>query len=121
MPILHGLDQWVSDIHKKQQPPSDSLVMRRPSEESIRTEDCEGPILDTPMEKASTEQEEDGILGKNGEALCTDRAELIERLKRGESPTWVPNRAVSEFESSTHIVIDDQLVAWRQCTLLSIE
>ena len=31
----------------------------------------------------------------HGEALCSDRAELIERLKRGESPTWVPNQSVS--------------------------
>ena len=44
------------------------------------------------------EQEKAAGVGNNGEALCTDRAELIERLKRGESPTWVPNRAVSGFE-----------------------
>ena len=43
------------------------------------------------------EQENAAGVGHNGEALCTDRAELIERLKRGESPTWVPNRAVSGF------------------------
>ncbi|KAL9096545.1 MAG: hypothetical protein Q9163_006427 [Psora crenata] len=26
-----------------------------------------------------------------GRPVCTDRAELIERIKRGESPTWLPN------------------------------
>ena len=31
------------------------------------------------------------------EAFCSDRAELIERLKRGESPTWVPNQSVSSL------------------------
>ena len=43
------------------------------------------------------EQEQATGVGNKGEALCSDRAELIERLKRGESPTWVPNRAVSAF------------------------
>ena len=28
--------------------------------------------------------------------MCTDRAELIERIKRGESPTWVPNPTLRE-------------------------
>ena len=97
MPIPHHPDQWVSEVHKKEQPPSPTPMMRRPSEESIRTEDCEGPMLDTPMEEAPMEQENAAGVGHNGEALCTDRAELIERLKRGESPTWVPNRAVSGF------------------------
>ena len=29
-------------------------------------------------------------------AICTDRAELIERIKRGESPTWVPSQALQQ-------------------------
>lgn len=82
--------------------------MRRPSEESIRTEDCEGPVSDTSMEEAPMEQEKAAGVGNNGEALCTDRAELIERLKRGESPTWVPNRAVSGFYLSRHIFSEDR-------------
>ena len=97
MPIPHHPDQWASEVHKKEHPPSPTPIMRRPSEESIRTEDCEGPILDTPMEEAPMEEEQAAGVGNNGEALCTDRAELIERLKRGESLTWVPNRAVSGF------------------------
>ena len=32
----------------------------------------------------------------HGGPLCTDRAELIERIKRGESPTWVPNPALRQ-------------------------
>ena len=97
MPIPHDPGQWASEVYKKEHPPSPTPIMRRPSEESIRTEDCEGPISDTPMEEAPIEQENPAGVGNNGEALCTDRAELIERLKRGESPTWVPNRAVSGF------------------------
>ena len=29
-------------------------------------------------------------------AVCTDRAELIERIKRGESPTWVPSQTLQQ-------------------------
>ena len=110
MPIPHNPDQWVSEVHKKEHSPSPSPVpmMRRPSEESIRTEDCEGPVLDTPMEEAPMEQEKAAGVGNNGEALCTDRAELIERLKRGESPTWVPNRAVSAFYLSKHLFSENR-------------
>ncbi|KAK0641529.1 hypothetical protein B0T16DRAFT_419999 [Cercophora newfieldiana] len=59
-------------------------LRRRVSEESIRTELCEGPIPDSPPKAATPE--------KDAGNAVSDRAELIERLKRGESPTWVPNR-----------------------------
>ena len=61
-------------------------LSRRASEESIRTELCEGPIPDSPPKAPSPEQ--------GADIAVSDRAELIERLKRGESPTWVPNRHV---------------------------
>lgn len=32
-------------------------------------------------------------------AICSNRAELMERLKRGESPTWVPTQSVSASRS----------------------
>lgn len=64
----------------------DIRLSRKLSEESIRTELCEGPILDSPQRPKTPEQED---------SKCSDRAELIERIKRGESPTWVPNRHVS--------------------------
>ena len=61
-------------------------LTRKLSEESIRTELCEGPVPDSPPRPITPEQDV---------VTCSDRAELIERLKRGESPTWVPNRHVS--------------------------
>lgn len=61
-------------------------LRRRLSEESIRTELCEGPIPDTPPKPATPEQPVSHAV--------SDRAELIERIKRGESPTWAPNRHV---------------------------
>ncbi|GKT62100.1 hypothetical protein ColTof4_02274 [Colletotrichum tofieldiae] len=73
-----------------QQPNMPSLL-RRLSEESIRTELCEGPILESP--RPSTPE-------SDAAAVTSDRAELIERLKRGESPTWVPNRHVGSPRSA---------------------
>lgn len=64
-----------------QQTVSPSLA-RKLSEESIRTELCEGPILDSPRPS----------IPESDAAATSDRAELIERLKRGESPTWIPTR-----------------------------
>ncbi len=61
---------------------------RRLSEESIRTDLCEGPVLDSPPRPVTPQQ----LVPQ----AVSDRAELIERLKRGESPTWVPNRHVSQ-------------------------
>ena len=37
-----------------------------------------------------------GNISKNARGACTsDRTELMERIKKGESPTWVPSKAVS--------------------------
>ena len=65
-------------------------------------------------------QEKAAGVGNNGEALCTDRAELIERLKRGESPTWVPNQAVSGFCLSIHIFNEDVGPLEKRVTLHSL-
>lgn len=64
---------------------------RRLSEESIRTELCEGPLLDSPPRPETPPEAVSRAV--------SDRAELIERLKRGESPTWVPNRHVCLLSS----------------------
>lgn len=64
----------------------DNLLRRKQSEESIRTELCEGPISDSPAPPTSQTPERDLT------TACSDRSELIERLKKGESPTWRPSR-----------------------------
>lgn len=73
-----------------EQPILPSLT-RKLSEESIRTELCEGPILESP--RPSTPE-------SDAAAVTSDRAELIERLKKGESPTWIPNRHVGTPRSA---------------------
>lgn len=92
--------------------PTSPYMSRRMSEESIRTELCEGPLPNTPSPLprsfASRPSPASEAQYSSAEPLpprtppsrdtyeqVTDRAELIERIKRGESPTWIPNRHVS--------------------------
>lgn len=66
----------------------------------MRTEDCEGPVPDTPpMEQNIIMNEERTVDSSNGEpggAICSNRAELMERLKKGEAPQWIPNQSVRD-------------------------
>ncbi|MCJ1338292.1 hypothetical protein MMC09_003578 [Bachmanniomyces sp. S44760] len=80
--------------------------MRKTSEESIRTEFCDGPLMDDQNEGLqSTQDDEQPLQPLN--VQVSDRGELIERLKRGESPTWVPNRNVEEsFKSAKERLVD---------------
>jgi hypothetical protein len=97
MPFFEAdLEQDCRPVDPELEPepePKPPAIDRRPtlvhrlSEESIRTDLCEGPVPDSPP--ASPGQRPDD------EAAISSRAELIERLKRGESPTWIPNRHVS--------------------------
>lgn len=75
-------------------PPDENVITRRVSEESIRTELCEGLVLDSPEDDRNIPAralESNFKLPIHG---TSDRVELIQRLKRGESPTWLPNRNV---------------------------
>lgn len=73
------------------------ILHRRLSEESIRTDLCEGPIPDIPTsQRTSPEPELDTTT-----TTTSDRSELIERLKRGESPTWIPFRRVCLVASNS--------------------
>lgn len=95
MSIHQDHEQQLSKAYKQEEPPQRHINMRRLSEESIRTEYCDGPVLDIVMDDGALPTGREGSVGNNGEAVCSDRAELIERIKRGESPTWNPNQAVS--------------------------
>ena len=95
MPIPQDPDWHPVKAYATGKRPSYDADMRRQSEESIRTQDCDGPLLDAPMIDSSAEPRQYINDEYPKENVCTDRAELIERIKRGESPTWVPNQAVS--------------------------
>lgn len=95
MPIHQDPEQQLSKAYKQEELPQHHVDMRRLSEESIRTEYCDGPVPDVAMDNVTTQTGRDGVVSKNREAICSDRTELMERIKRGESPTWIPNQAVS--------------------------
>lgn len=67
-------------------------LRREPSEESIRTDLCEGPLPDSPDDAAPTAEDEAGTSSHDASSCVSDRQELMERLKRGESPIWSPKK-----------------------------
>ncbi|OBT75425.1 hypothetical protein VF21_05694 [Pseudogymnoascus sp. 05NY08] len=67
-------------------------LRREPSEESIRTDLCEGPVPDSPDDAAPTAGDEAGTSSHDASSCVSDRQELMERLKRGESPIWSPKK-----------------------------
>ena len=71
------------------------VTVQPQSEESAGIQEDDGPLplLTTPDTVQTHRDHDDNEYPE--ENICTDRAELIERIKRGESPTWVPNKAVS--------------------------
>jgi len=73
-------------------PEGGNVMERKVSEESIRTDLCEGPVPDSPEEERPFATAGLASNFKFPRSGTTDRVELIERLKRGESPTWLPNR-----------------------------
>lgn len=83
-------DEHSDPIPIRSSPGGDPPALsRKLSEESIRTELCDGPIPDSPKPRTPEQDLANAV---------SDRAELIERLKRGESPTWIPNRHVSSSQ-----------------------
>lgn len=93
MPIAHhdldepnGRSVDSRDSSVLSQPPLSTI--RRLSEESLPTELCEGPVPDSPLQPPVPDDNDDV------EDMTSSREELIERLKKGESPLWVPERQV---------------------------
>lgn len=82
--------------------------MRKLSEESIRTEFCDGPV-DSPTWIVPSQPEKDPVGYNEGGTCTSDRAELMERIKRGESPTWVPKQAVRRKRRTTWA---DMIIEW---------
>ncbi|THV50059.1 hypothetical protein BGAL_0166g00010 [Botrytis galanthina] len=72
-------------------PPERRTIMRKDSEESIRTDLCEGPVPDTPEGSKTIPTLGLDTSFKNSYSGTSDRGDLIERLKRGESSSWFPN------------------------------
>lgn len=73
-----------------------SAMRRQLSEESIRTELCEGLVLETT---SGAENSSSPVSSPNGApthatSVASDRVGFIERLKRGQNSTWLSNQDV---------------------------
>ncbi|KAK2630433.1 hypothetical protein QTJ16_001253 [Diplocarpon rosae] len=78
-------------VRRSTSPEGGSLMERKLSEESVRTELCEGPIPDMPEDERSFPTAglaSDFQFLDNG---MSDRPELIGNLQRDESPAWLPS------------------------------
>ena len=93
MPFPHDADGRTSPMMDTSS--ASEIVLGRKLVDKERIEDAEGSILDVPMDDVSLPGEGGATGRSDGKAVCSDRAELIERLKRGESPQWIPNQSVS--------------------------
>lgn len=83
------------------QSPSIQPPMRDTSGDSIMSIDVDGsssekdPQADESTWASRLEAQAENLSKANHGAYTSDRAELMERIKKGESPTWVPSKAVS--------------------------
>ncbi|KAI4264240.1 MAG: hypothetical protein L6R42_000637 [Xanthoria sp. 1 TBL-2021] len=87
--------------------PHSNTLKSKTSEESIRTEFCDGFLPDVPplwngAGGQSAGLESDGPPQERAGVCTSDRNELMERIKRGESATWVPSEALQEEFSKLH-------------------
>ena len=100
MPVSHDPELLLSQ-HKEASridrlPHRPVTAMRKPSEESIRTEFCDGPEPDPPGWIRALEDKAAKMAAREEANRTSDRAELMERIKRGESPTWVPSQTLEQ-------------------------
>ncbi|KAL8835492.1 MAG: hypothetical protein Q9170_003294 [Blastenia crenularia] len=105
MHIFQESEQCFSKLTERYETSLSKTIKRERSEESIRTEFCDGPLFDaSPSEVVENvvdaPQQDVPKCGRN-EVCTSDRNELMERIKRGESPTWVPSQSLQE-EYSKH-------------------
>lgn len=76
-------------------PPGDIVLARKLSEESIRTELCDGPLLESPEyadHSISTAAKSEFMFPAHE---TSGRELLIEQLKKENSKTWWTNREAS--------------------------
>lgn len=95
MPIFHDID---SPPLSRPPPTLGSggydPIMRRPSEERLKTEFFDGPVP-AAGERGTLPVENVMATISQAKLETRNRAELIKRIKRGESPTWIPSGTVS--------------------------
>ncbi|KAI9754838.1 MAG: hypothetical protein M1815_005409 [Lichina confinis] len=96
MPIFEDPDLTGPGDDDEQRMRDDRYDHGRASDQALWTEDAE--MWDRPRESRSTSPTKAVLAAVDDASLAvSDRVELIERIKRGESPTWRPNRALEDY------------------------
>lgn len=93
MPIVQDPDKSLPLAPKIWPDKLQSRIQKLPDEFNRTTDFFDGPF-DVPSWIPSLEAKAEAMVQVGGETRTSDRKELMERIKRGESPTWVPRHAV---------------------------
>ncbi|KAL9016945.1 MAG: hypothetical protein Q9185_005731 [Variospora sp. 1 TL-2023] len=111
MPIPQNPQAGLLETTEPPEFPPFNIIEPNSSEGSIKAEICDGPLSPAaPWDVAETEKARPRIAEehRNGGGVCTsDRNELIERIKRGETPTWIPSQTVCPMWKSLSGNTDD--------------
>ncbi|KAI4254967.1 MAG: hypothetical protein LQ352_002793 [Teloschistes flavicans] len=104
MPIFQEPEQRISIAAEELHHGPSTSIKPAASDAGGKVDLCHGTLptklaTDT-VDYKSMGEKRDGP-GYNGAVVCTsDRNELMERIKRGESPTWIPSQTGPTFPSS---------------------
>lgn len=93
MPIVQDPEKSLPLVSKIWPENLQSRIQKLPDEIKKPTSFLDGPV-DVPKWIPTLEAKAEAMVQIGGEARTSDRQELMERIKRGESPTWVPRHAV---------------------------
>ncbi|KAL8677653.1 MAG: hypothetical protein Q9186_005936 [Xanthomendoza sp. 1 TL-2023] len=111
MPIFQDPEQRFFRLDQSSEPSQLKTVKPRASDGSIEIEFCDGPLSESlswdHVGKHNVGQKSERPSHSRGGVCTSDRNELMERIKRGESPTWVPSQTLQEEYSKTNY--DDPL------------
>ncbi len=102
MPIVEDPDKCSFMIAPETCSEAGQSRIHNVSEEKMRTAFLDGPV-DVPYWIPSSKPEGEAMAIMEGVTRTSDRAELMERIKRGESPTWVPKKPVRRYWSITWV------------------
>lgn len=93
MPIVQDPDKFLPLASKIWSEKLQSRIQKLPDEINRTTPFLDGP-MDVPSWIPSLEVKAEAMVQIGGETRTSDRQDLMDRIKRGESPTWVPRHAV---------------------------
>lgn len=94
MPIFQDLDQPFLPRSSSEQDLDDDRTTNIRLRDSTAVEFIDGPPSTMFNWNGSRKLTSEVMPSNEAGAVTSSRAELIERIKRGESPTWVPKQPV---------------------------